>query len=221
MRNGAHVAIDCVDLAMGCDLDFVIADSTVEVVRNGDWGNPFFSNYGDVIIDGSTVSVDNPVACDYSTIYAAENVTISRPNVTASSKTSIAIWAQEGDVAIQDSVVAASSPANWEAVRAGGKITADNSWIQATGKDLGNNFAYTNSAVFLNGTGEVAGNLVLPGSATIGADMQLIIPQGATVSVPAGVTLTNSGTVYVMGEVKETGGTIVCNSHAGGTATCQ
>ena len=55
--------------------------------------------------------------------------------------------------------------------------------------------------------------------------MTLDIPTGTTLTVPEGKTLTNNGTVKLLGDLYHSGndttkGDLICNSHSGGTATC-
>ena len=49
--------------------------------------------------------------------------------------------------------------------------------------------------------------------------MTLDIPEGTVLTVPEGKTFTNNGTINVVGTIVRDG-TIICNSHIGGTATC-
>ena len=75
--------------------------------------------------------------------------------------------------------------------------------------------------VFDNGAGTVYGDVTLQEDLTINEGESLTIPDGASLTVPEGTTLTNNGTVTT-----EEGGTLtyigslVCNHHFGGTATC-
>lgn len=81
-------------------------------------------------------------------------------------------------------------------------------------------YTSSDSAVFLNNKGSVSGSLTLPGSVTVSEDMQLSIPEDSSITVPNGVTFTNHGQIELLGELVVNGGSIVCDSHVGGTATC-
>ena len=63
-------------------------------------------------------------------------------------------------------------------------------------------FEYPDSVIFLNNEGEAKGSLVLPGDVTVGEDMQLSIPEGASITVPDGITLTNNGALDVKGTLE-------------------
>ena len=75
--------------------------------------------------------------------------------------------------------------------------------------------------LFNGNSGTVIGNATLLGNTTLDAGKTLVIPEGASLSVNAGNTFTNNGVVTVKGGFSTgNGGTLVCNSHSGGTATC-
>lgn len=74
--------------------------------------------------------------------------------------------------------------------------------------------------LFNGNSGTVIGNATLLGNTTLDAGKTLVIPEGASLSVGAGNTFTNNGAVTVEGGFSTEGGTLVCNSHSGGTATC-
>ena len=75
--------------------------------------------------------------------------------------------------------------------------------------------------VFNGSTGTVYGSVTLQDDLTISEGESLTIPQGASLTVPEGTTLTNNGRMTNNGTVTiAEGGTIDCNSHSGGTATC-
>ena len=75
--------------------------------------------------------------------------------------------------------------------------------------------------VFDNGAGTVYGDVTLQEDLTINEGESLTIPDGASLTVPEGTTLTNNGTVTTEeGGTLTYNGSLVCNHHFGGTATC-
>ena len=102
-------------------------------------------------------------------------------------------------------------------VRANGGV-ANNS---STSIQYGTGNEENGGIVFDGSIGTVYGSVTLQDDLTIGAGENLTIGDGASLTVPDGKTLTNNGTVTT-----EEGGTLtyigslVCNHHFGGTATC-
>ena len=102
-------------------------------------------------------------------------------------------------------------------VRANGGV-ANNS---STSIQYGTGNEENGGIVFDGSIGTVYGSVTLQDDLTIGAGETLTIGDGASLTVPEGTTLTNNGTVTT-----EEGGTLtyigslVCNHHFGGTATC-
>ena len=102
-------------------------------------------------------------------------------------------------------------------VRANGGI-ANNS---STSIQYGTGNEENGGIVFDGSIGTVYGSVTLQDDLTIGEGENLTIGDGASLTVPEGTTLTNNGTVTT-----EEGGTLtyigslVCNHHFGGTATC-
>ena len=102
-------------------------------------------------------------------------------------------------------------------VRANGGV-ANNS---STSIQYGTGNEENGGIVFDGSIGTVYGSVTLQDDLTIGEGENLTIGDGASLTVPDGKTLTNNGTVTT-----EEGGTLtyigslVCNHHFGGTATC-
>ena len=102
-------------------------------------------------------------------------------------------------------------------VRANGGV-ANNS---STSIQYGTGNEENGGIVFDGSIGTVYGSVTLQDDLTIGEGENLTIGDGASLTVPEGTTLTNNGTVTT-----EEGGTLtyigslVCNHHFGGTATC-
>ena len=102
-------------------------------------------------------------------------------------------------------------------VRANGGV-ANNS---STSIQYGTGNEENGGIVFDGSIGTVYGSVTLQDDLTIGAGETLTIGDGASLTVPEGTTLTNNGTVTTEeGGTLTNGGSLVCNHHFGGTATC-
>ncbi len=122
---------------------------------------------------------------------------------------------------IQDSIAYVAAHDEWDAIRGGnGGATISGSWVETFGSMVSPLFTHSESVIFLNNKGEANGSLILPADVTVGKGMQLSVPEGASITVPNGVTFTNHGQIELLGSLINNGGNIVCDSHAGGTATC-
>ena len=79
-----------------------------------------------------------------------------------------------------------------------------------------------NGGIVFDGTeGTVYGDVTLQENITINEGESLTIGEGASLTVPEGTTLTNNGTVTTEeGGTLTHNGSLVCNHHFGGTATC-
>ena len=85
--------------------------------------------------------------------------------------------------------------------------------------DEGNSI--TDSVLFNGRQGKVIGNATLPADATVAEGARLEIPEGTSLTVPEGITFTNNGIVVTDPSAVTKLGTVVCNSHSGGGATCK
>ena len=102
-------------------------------------------------------------------------------------------------------------------VRANGGV-ANNS---STSIQYGSGNEENGGIVFDGSIGTVYGSVTLQDDLTIGAGETLTIGDGASLTVPEGTTLTNNGTVTTEeGGTLTHNGSLVCNHHFGGTATC-
>ena len=102
-------------------------------------------------------------------------------------------------------------------VRANGGV-ANNS---STSIQYGTGNEENGGIVFDGSIGTVYGSVTLQDDLTIGAGETLTIGDGASLTVPEGTTLTNNGTVTTEeGGTLTYNGSLVCNHHFGGTATC-
>ena len=145
------------------------------------------------------------------------SITVNGGSIEAVSYKSNAIYTT-GDINITNSYVKAVSGDNTYSIYAGeGDIAVTGSWVECTDAD---GIDSKENSVIINGSeGTVYGEAVTPADVTIGEGMNFDIPEGTKLTVAEGTTLTNNGVVAVKGTV-EVLGTLVCNNHNGGTATC-
>ena len=102
-------------------------------------------------------------------------------------------------------------------VRANGGV-ANNS---STSIQYGTGNEENGGIVFDGSIGTVYGDVTLQENITINEGESLTIGDGASLTVPEGTTLTNNGTVTTEeGGTLTHNGSLVCNHHFGGTATC-
>lgn len=183
--------------------------------------NAVFAVCGNIFISGSTVKAESSSE-GYPAISASGDIDITDlSDVTSISAGSIGIWSSGGAIEIQNSIAQVTANSQWDAIRGeSGGVTISGSWVETFGSMVSPNFTSSDSAIFLNNEGSVSGSLTLPGDVIVGKDMRFSIPEGSSVTVPDGVTFTNHGGIEVLGSIVKDGGTIVCDSHSGGTATC-
>lgn len=194
-----------------------------KIDTKSEYGAGVFSYDGAInISDGATVDAEgnNPA------LYGTAGVSIANSTVTATSVSRSAIYSK-ANVDIQDSVIKATSPDNRDGILAEGTATITGSWIETSGNEEFTvaNDSITNSVLFNGKTGKVIGNAKLLENVTLENDMTLNVPAGTSLTVPDGMTLTNNGTVKLLGDLYHSGndttkGDLICNSHSGGTATC-
>ena len=142
--------------------------------------------------------------------------------MTATSTDDVAIYSR-GDVTIENSIIKAKGADDCDGVGAQNKVSVNGSWIETSGDET---FAdapdsITDSVLFNGKTGKTIGNHQIPGDVTVEKDMKLDIAKDTSITVPDKKTFTNHGKIDVKGSfTKEDGGTVICDSHSGGTATC-
>ncbi len=150
-------------------------------------------------------------------IYGGTGVSVTDSNVTAQAEGSVALYSPS-NVTIETSIVDATAPERSEWYKGRRWLFVSGSWISTTGnEDFGSNIK---DSVLINGsTGKVIGSHTLLADTTISRDITLEFTEGSSLTVPSGVSLTNNG--VITGDINITNnGTVICNSHAGGTATC-
>ncbi len=199
-----------------------IVNSAVTATANGEEASAISAG-GTVSINNSEVSATITSQTNLYTALSGNNVDITNHSyVTVNSAGSIGIWSPYGSITIQDSIAHVTASNEWPAIRGdNGGTTITGSWIEAFGDDVSPELNSSDSAIFLNNEGSVSGSLTLPGNVTVGKDMKLSIPTDSSIIVPNGITFTNHGQIELLGgSIENNGGTIVCDNHVGGTATC-
>lgn len=202
--------------------DISITNSTVTAAANGDAANAIYGG-GTISINNSEVEATTTVQSNtYPALCAGGNIEIiDHSTATVKSAGTIGIWSSGGEVVIQDSIAYVAAHDEWDAIRGGnGGATISGSWVETFGSMVSPLFTHSESVIFLNNKGEANGSLILPADVTVSKGMQLSVPEGASITVPNGVTFTNHGQIELLGSLINNGGNIVCDSHAGGTATC-
>ena len=183
--------------------------------------NAVYAMLGTISISGSTVKAESFSGSSVA-LQADDNIDITdHSDVTVKSAGSIGIWSSGGAIEIQNSIAKVTAKDEWDAIRGQrGGVAISGSWVETFGSMVSPEYTSSDSAVFLNNKGSVSGSLTLPGSVTVSEDMQLSIPEDSSITVPDGVIFTNHGQIEMLGELVVNDGTIVCDSHSGGTATC-
>lgn len=181
--------------------------------------NAVYAMLGTISISDSTVKAESENAV---ALCADDDIDITdHSDVTVKSAASIGIWSSDGAIEIQNSIAKVTANDEWDAIRGeSGGVAISGSWVETFGSMVSPKYTSSDSAIFLNNEGSVSGSLTLPGSVTVSEDMQLSIPEDSSITVPNGVTFTNHGQIELLGELAVNGGSIVCDSHVGGTATC-
>lgn len=205
---------------------------------------PAISTWGNVKADGGKIianssgsngiyaakaieikNADAEISGYYPAIFGGEGVILENSTVKAISEADCAIYAHNDDAAvtIKNSIVNARGADNCYGIYGKGGIKASDSWIQTTGPETmdSGSSSITNSVLFNGNTGKTIGNHKIPGNVEVTKDMTLAIDKDTSIAVPDKTTFTNHGIINVKGSfVKEEGGTVICDSHNGGTATC-
>ena len=203
IRNGANISIDSFENTLVGKNGLFITDSTVTATANGGAANAIYGG-GTISVDNSEVEATTTVQSnEYPAFQADGNIDAEHSAVTVKSAGTIGMWSSGGEVVIQDSIAYVAAHDEWDAIRGqNGGVTINSSWVETFGSMVSPLFEYPDSVIFLNNEGEAKGSLVLPGDVTVGEDMQLSIPEGASITVPDGITLTNNGALDVKGTLE-------------------
>ena len=139
-------------------------------------------------------------------INSSGGVEITGGTLKACGETNYAIYSWE-DLIIKNSIVEAMSDPEYYSIGATGAVDIDDSWVSS------NNGAYdaaiNNSVEITGSSGKACGDVVLPGDATVPEGCVLVLNEGESLIIPAGVTLTNYGTIQVLGGSFTNNGTYI------------
>lgn len=202
------------DVALSVDGNLAISGGNVEAKSEN--SNGIYAGGELKISDGAKVNASGY----YPALFGSGSVSIESGSQVEATSTGDAGIFSRGDVSIQNSTVKVSEAENYYAVAANGTTTVTGSWVETNHENSVKGGDITNSVLFNGNSGTVIGNATLLGNTTLDAGKTLVIPEGTSLSVGAGNTFTNNGTVTVEGSFSTEGGTLACNSHSGGTATC-
>ena len=186
-----------------------------KVTANSTGSNGIFSGETIAISNGATVEA----AGYWPALFAQSGVEISSSRVDASASDDVAIFSRD-TVNIQNSIVKTQTPDGNDGILSRNRRSISGSWIETTGEESYDG-DIQNSVLFNGDAGKVIGDAQLPADAEIAKGRTLLIPKGASLRVGSGKKLVNNGLVTVEGDFANAGGTLICNSHSGGTADCQ
>lgn len=189
-----------------------------KVTANSTGSNGIFSGETIAISNGATVEA----AGYWPALFAESGVEISSSRVDASATNDVAIYSrgQNSTVNIQNSVVKTQTPDGKDGILGRKTRSISGSWIETSGEESYDG-DIQDSVLFNGDAGKVIGDALLPADAEIAKGRTLLIPKGASLRVGSGKKLVNNGLVTVEGNFAKEGGTLICNSHFGGTADCQ
>ena len=217
IKNGSSVTANAKLTAIQGNEGVQISGSTVQATSNDKKG--IYSD-NDIAIDNHSYVV---ATSNYNTIWGDTNVKIQDSKVDITSNSGMAIYSNKGDTTIERSFVKVTAPDDHTIV-SGNYLSVRNSWLESFNGSVDNMENWTvweNVVSFQNKVGIAMGNLSIPADVEVSKDMVLTIPDGASITVPAGKTFTNHGTIELIGNFsKEKDGTVICDSHTGGESTC-
>lgn len=213
VTENASIKATGYDVALSVGGDLAISGGNVEAKSEN--SNGIYADGQLKISDGAKVNASGY----YPALFGNGGVSIESGSQVEATSTGDAGIFSRGDVSIQNSTVKVSEAENYYAVTANGTTTVTGSWVE-TNHENSVNGSITDSVLFNGDSGTVIGNATMLGNTTLDAGKTLVIPEGASLSVGAGNTFTNNGVVTVKGGFSTDGGTLVCNNHSGGTATC-
>ena len=162
----------------------------------------------EIIFNDSTVKVYTSTS--WVSIYCENGpISITNSEVLSESSGFHAIYSWQDAVTITDSIVTAlSNTPDWGAINAGDLVYIDGSWV-VTDNGLEKSGTLLNSVVFEGSSGQAYGDAVLPGDVTLPKDYVLVLNEGESLTIPEGVTLTNYGTIQVLGGSFTNNGTYI------------
>ena len=187
-----------------------ICDSSLSSVTYADYLNIFA--WYELKIANSTVEAYNNSDKGYISIYCEYGpISIEDSEVYAESKGNYAICSWQDKVTISNGVVTAlsNSSTGWESIAVSKTVDIDGSWVVTDNGYFSSATYYYNSVSFKGSTGQAYGDAVLPGDVTLPEDYVLVLREGESLIIPAGVTLTNYGTIQVLGGSFTNNGTYI------------
>mgnify|MGYP002796199237 FL=1 len=201
--------------SVAIDAGGAVTISGGKVTANSTGSNGIYSGKTIAISNGATVEAAGYLPA----LFAQSGVEISSSRVDASASNDVAIFSRS-TVNIQNSVVKTQTPDGKDGILSRKTRSISGSWIETSGEESYDG-DIQNSVLFNGDAGKVIGDALLPADAEIAKGRTLLIPKGASLSVGSGKKLVNNGLVTVEGNFAKEGGTLICNSHSGGTADCQ
>ena len=143
----------------------------------------------------------------YPGINSMGGVEITGGTVKAYSEANYAIYSWK-DLIISNSIVeAVTGDPEFDSIGASDNINVSNSWF--TSNSGAHSVNFSNSVEITDGSGQVFGDAVLPGDATVPQGQVLVIREGESLTIPNGVTLTNYGTIQILGGSFTNNGTYI------------
>lgn len=213
VKDSAEIKAAAQSVAIGAGGAVTISGG--KVTANSTGSNGIFSGETIAISNGATVEA----AGYWPALLAQSGVEISSSRVDASASNDVAIFSRD-TVNIQNSIVKTQTPDGNDGILSSNTRSIFGSWIETSGEESYDG-DIQDSVLFNGDAGKVIGGARLPADAEIAKGRTLLIPKGASLSVGSGKKLVNNGLVTVEGNFAKEGGTLICNSHSGGTADCQ
>ena len=177
-----------------------ICDSYLSSVSYAEYSNIFA--WYELKIVNSTVEAYNKNEKGYISIYCESGpVLIENSEVHSESDGNYAIRLWEKQVTISNSVVTAlsNSSTGYESIATSDVVYITDSWVVTDNGYRSSATYYDDSVSFEDGRGQAYGDAVLPGDVTVPEGYALVLREDEKLTIPVGVTLTNYGTVQVLG----------------------
>ena len=172
-------------------------------------GNAAIFSWGNVEIkDNSTIEATGK----YAAIRGVTGTNIANSEVAAKSEEDVAIYADSNNTAINNSIIKATTNGAKDTIACGETVNAtiENSWIENYGGTVRETVTLQNVVNFNENEGEIIGNAVISKNVTNLEGMTLTIPENTSLTIAAGVVLTNEGTIDNYGTI-ENNGTLINN----------